>query len=104
MPVDDTCAVFTKANCFGGERYRGKVYFVSCNDRPYTSFYQHGEADRWQFSPMGSRIKWADISTQLRRCLMNEYEDLWQIRFSHDSEYFISSWRPMTQEEINEIK
>jgi hypothetical protein len=80
-PIDRFTLIFCCASKFMGDEYIGRVYYVSADDTPThpLGFYQHGEAWRGEFCPCGSRITWRDLPEELRKVLLAEYCDVWEI-------------------------
>jgi hypothetical protein len=81
-PIDLFTIVFTRASAFMGKRFIGRVYYVSANgtpSNPQGGFYQHGEADKREFCPCGSRIHWMETPKELREIVLAEYCGLWGI-------------------------
>jgi hypothetical protein len=78
--IDRFTVVFGRAYCWGGERYRGRVYYVGSSGNPThpLGFYQHGEAWAWEFRPCGSRITWASLPEATRRLVLEEYAYIWE--------------------------
>jgi hypothetical protein len=79
--------VFTKADCFGGKSWLGRVYYVAASERG-EGFYQHGECERYKFSPNGSPVKWVDVTPELKSKLIQEYCDLWEVIITHDKNFY----------------
>jgi hypothetical protein len=78
--IDRFTVVFGKAFCWGGEKYRGRVYYVSSSDNPThpLGFYLHGEARAREFRPCGSRITWQELPEATRHLVMEEYKYIWE--------------------------
>jgi hypothetical protein len=78
--IDRFVIVFTRASCFSGKDYIGRVLYVSASGNPChpTGFWQHGEAWRHEFSPNGSRIKFSELPEQCRQLVLEEYKYLWR--------------------------
>jgi hypothetical protein len=81
-PIDRFTIVFCHAPKFMGDEYTGRVYYVSANGvpmNPWRGFYRHGEARQGGFCPCGSRITWRALPEELRKVLLAEYCDAWEI-------------------------
>jgi hypothetical protein len=80
-PVDRFTIVFCRASKFMGDEYIGQVYYVSADDTPThpLGFYQHGAAWQGEFCPCGSRVTWRTLPEELRKVLLAEYCDVWEI-------------------------
>jgi hypothetical protein len=79
--IDRFTIVFTKASCFMGKEYIGRVYYVGASGSPRhpTGFYQHGEAWSWQFHAPGSRVAFSSLPQELREVIMEEYKCAWRV-------------------------
>jgi hypothetical protein len=79
--IDRFTIVFTRASCFMGKEFRGRVYYVGASGNPAhpLGFYQHGEAWSWEFHAPGSRVAFSSLPLELQDVVMREYRDLWRI-------------------------
>ena len=84
--------VFTRSHLFGYSK--GIVYYVNCNDNPKSGDYQYSTMTKKLFTNLGgARIQWKDISKNLRRTILEHYEQLWGIIFTYDKDYFVTSFK-----------
>jgi hypothetical protein len=86
--IDKFTVVFCHASKFAGKDFIGYVYYVSADEDPTypLGFYQHGTAQRGEFCPCGSRIKWQDLPEKLREVVFEEYCDVWGINPTVDAD------------------
>jgi hypothetical protein len=79
--IDRFTIVFTRASCFMGKEYTGRVYYVGASGNPYSplGFYQHGEAWSWEFHAQGSRAAFSSLPLELQKAVLEEYSSLWEV-------------------------
>jgi hypothetical protein len=77
--IDRFTVVFTRASCFMGQDFVGRVYYVGLSESPAhpLGFYQHGERLRQDFGGLGSRIKFTELSKDGQTAILNEYAAIW---------------------------
>jgi hypothetical protein len=78
---DKYTVVFTRASCFMGKDFIGRVYYIGSDGHPShpQGMYQHGEAERGKFCAGGSVIPFFDMPKDLQDTVLEEYRSLWDI-------------------------
>jgi len=81
--IDRYTVIFTKANCFMGER--GRVPYLAMSGAPFhpQGFCLHCESreplDIPTYGHLGKKIKFADLPAACRKVVIRDYEDYWGI-------------------------